>query len=169
MAEKSSVGSAPTAPSGAAGSPGAAQAASRPGAQPAQDAGMAQAGNQVGTAQQVSPQNIPNTAQANRSAQAVQSGQTLQSSGPNQTPQWQDSNPGSASEQTQKAGQALHNSGVTTNEIQSAETKAQMQNALDNSAKNGQNGPGQGSRLDAAQQEAKSASQSQAPSQSMER
>lgn|SRR5579871_441204 len=98
--------------------------------------------------------------------QARGADRALETSSPSQTPQWKEANPSTPAQQAQQAGQTMHNAGVTTNATQSAETKAQVQSALDSTSKTGHNGPQQGSRCAAAQQQAASAP-APAPSQSM--
>ena len=199
MAEQTSS----AAPSMASAAPITSNAATYPpGALPAQDAAWAKVSGQAqgiqATNSPQAPVAGPSAATVDKSERAVQSGQTLQSSGPENTPQWKDTNPGtpaqqaqqagqqlhdagvrdtsappapatdnrSPSEQTQAAGQTMQNAGVTTDAAQSPETKAQMQNALDQASKNEQNSPARESVCDAAREEARQAPQQQEQEQS---
>jgi hypothetical protein len=99
---------------------------------------------------------------------ANSSPRSLETNSPSQTPQWKEANVSTPAERTLQAGQSMQNAGMTTNATLSAETKAQMQSALDSSNKSGHNGPQQGSRCAAAQQQAASAPASP-PSQSMDK
>ena len=103
-------------------------------------------------------------------AEAAQAGRSLHTSSPEQAPTWREHTADTSAEQTQKAGQTLENAGARYDgPAQSAETKADLQSALDKSAQSSQNAPSEGSRLSAARQEAASdPAPSPSPSRSME-
>ena len=127
-----------------------------------------QAGQTQGTPTKHSPTPSAPNAESRR---AAGQGKALDSSGPGATPKWQDKSAGTPAQETQKAGDAFNRNGVKQDAGQQPpEAKAQMQSALDNAGKNGQNGPQQeGSRSAAIREQAKSAPEQAAPSQSMDK